>query len=91
MKKAKKRLDLLFDDGDAYSHEDLVELWHIFRYAKQFACFGDVCDRISAFSVSPDDVGFVDVECKNSMAKNGSSYWLETIEMPRWFPDTEIY
>ena len=90
MKKS-KRLSLLFDDGGDYTEEDIKELWEVYRYGKLFACFGEICEWIAAYSMTSNDECFSNIEYKEEAPRAGSPYWLETIDPPSGWREKELY
>lgn len=89
MSKQSKRLSLLYEEEVRFSKEEIAEMWLTYRLAKQYACMGDVCDRIASFAVDKQE--FTEMDYKESVPANRSPYWIETIEVPKGFAEREIY
>jgi hypothetical protein len=89
MSKREKRLGLLYEDDIKYSKSEIAEMWFHYRVAKQYACMGDVCERIASFALTEQE--FTQMDYKESVPSNRSPYWIETIEVPRGFAEREIY
>ena len=88
-----KRFETLAaSDDDVTSEIYLDELWYIYREAKQFACFGDVLDRMRAYKMGKEtEKYFESVEAKGFIPPNSSGYWLHTVDRPGWFTTLELF
>lgn len=89
MSKQSKRLSLLYEEEHKPTKKEIAEMWFTYRLAKQYACMGDLCDRIASFAVTEQE--FTQMDYKESVPANRSPYWIETIEVPKGFAEREIY
>jgi len=85
-----RRMQLLQGDNtDSYTKEDLNILWLEYRIGKQYVCFGEFCDHISAFNLAHESFSLI-AEYKGAEVKSGSAFWLTCIERPHWWTEAEL-
>lgn len=77
------------EPDEEYTKEEIAILWMAYRIGKQYACMGDICEKIAAHNMTGRDE--VIVEIKEDEARQGAGVWLESVDIPRGWAERELY
>jgi len=71
---------------------NMDELWQEYRMGKQYACLGEILDRMRAYKMGNEKEKYLgSVEAMNSEPAAGSSYWHTTVDRPSWFAGAHLF